>query len=133
MPACHVAKPSILYCQAKAWEPREKNQWRQKGRSALQAVSARLSRSDDGLSTGYRAYLPRNSLLIGLGEMVIPDLSFFTCASPEVNAMQTAKQAAKQLIDHLPDQVTWDDIMYELYTKQKIEQGLQGLADNHQI
>jgi len=38
--------------------------------------------------------------------------------------MATAKQAARQLIDHLPDGVSWDDIMYELYVRQKIEQGL---------
>ncbi len=38
--------------------------------------------------------------------------------------MSTAKQAAKQIIDQLPDQATWDDIMYELYVKQKIEAGL---------
>jgi predicted transcriptional regulator len=39
--------------------------------------------------------------------------------------MSTPKEAAKQLIDVLPDQATWDDIMYELYVKQKIEEGLQ--------
>lgn len=39
-------------------------------------------------------------------------------------SMSSAKEAARQLIDHLPDQATWDDIMYELYVKQKIEEGL---------
>lgn len=38
--------------------------------------------------------------------------------------MSSAKEAARQLIDHLPEQATWDDIMYELYVKQKIEEGL---------
>ena len=38
--------------------------------------------------------------------------------------MPTPKQAAKQLLDHLPNQATWDDIMYELYVKEKIEEGL---------
>ena len=38
--------------------------------------------------------------------------------------MQSAKQAAKEIIDHLSDQASWDDIMYELYVKQKIEEGL---------
>jgi len=38
--------------------------------------------------------------------------------------MSSAKEAARQLIDHLPDQASWDDIMYELYVKQKIEEGL---------
>jgi predicted transcriptional regulator len=38
--------------------------------------------------------------------------------------MLSAKDAAQQVIEHLPDQATWDDIMYELYVKQKIEEGL---------
>lgn len=36
----------------------------------------------------------------------------------------TAKEAARQIIEHLPEQASWDDIMYELYVKQKIEAGL---------
>lgn len=43
--------------------------------------------------------------------------------------MQTAKQAAKQIIDHVSDQATWDDIMYELYVKQKIEKGLNAVEE----
>ena len=39
--------------------------------------------------------------------------------------MPSAKEAARQIIDRLPDQATWDDIMYELYVKQKIEAGLK--------
>jgi hypothetical protein len=31
----------------------------------------------------------------------------------------TAKQAAKELIKRLPDQSSWDDIMYQLDVKQK--------------
>jgi predicted transcriptional regulator len=38
--------------------------------------------------------------------------------------MATPKQAAKELIEHLPEQASWNDIMYELYVKQKIEEGL---------
>lgn len=38
--------------------------------------------------------------------------------------MATPKQAAKELIEHLSDQASWNDIMYELYVKQKIEEGL---------
>jgi hypothetical protein len=29
--------------------------------------------------------------------------------------MSIAKKEAKRLIEKLPDQVTWDDIMYEFY------------------
>ena len=38
--------------------------------------------------------------------------------------MTTAKEAAKALIERLPEQASWDEIMYELYVKQKIEAGL---------
>ena len=38
--------------------------------------------------------------------------------------MTSVKQAAQEIIDHLPDDASWDDLMYELYVKQKIEQGL---------
>ena len=34
--------------------------------------------------------------------------------------MPSAKDAARKIIDHLPEQATWDDIMYTLYVKQKI-------------
>lgn len=47
--------------------------------------------------------------------------------------MQTAKQAAKQIIDHVSDQATWDDIMYELYVKQKIEKGLSAIDEGRVI
>jgi hypothetical protein len=43
--------------------------------------------------------------------------------------MQTAKQAAKQIIDHVSGQATWDDIMYKLYVKQKIEKGLKAVDE----
>jgi len=47
--------------------------------------------------------------------------------------MQSAKEAARQIIDHLPDQATWDDIMYELYVKQKIEAGLKAADDGRTV
>ena len=43
--------------------------------------------------------------------------------------MQNAKDSARQLIDQLPDSATYNDIMYELYVKQKIEQGMQDSRD----
>jgi hypothetical protein len=39
------------------------------------------------------------------------------------------KQAARELIEQLPERVTWDDLMYELYVKQKIEGGLEKLDE----
>ena len=47
--------------------------------------------------------------------------------------MQTAKQAAKQIIDHVSDQATWDDIMYELYVKQKLEKGLKAVEEGRTV
>jgi len=47
--------------------------------------------------------------------------------------MSTPKQAAKELIEHLPDQATWGDIMYELYVKQKIEAGLEAVAEGRTV
>jgi predicted transcriptional regulator len=38
---------------------------------------------------------------------------------------RSAKQQAAEMIRNLPDQATWDDLMYELYVRQKIEQGLR--------
>ncbi|MGF1611169.1 MAG: hypothetical protein ACFCUQ_17335 [Kiloniellales bacterium] len=35
------------------------------------------------------------------------------------------REAAKRLIDDLPEEASWDDILYELYVKQKIEAGLK--------
>ena len=47
--------------------------------------------------------------------------------------MPTPKEAAKQAIEHLPEQASWDDIMYELYVKQKIEDGLKDAAEGRVI
>jgi len=47
--------------------------------------------------------------------------------------MQRAKDAARQIIDHLPEQATWDDIMYELYVKQKIEAGLKAADEGRTV
>ena len=47
--------------------------------------------------------------------------------------INSAKEEAKQLIDHLPDQATFDDIMYELYVKQKINAGLQAAKEGRTI
>jgi predicted transcriptional regulator len=47
--------------------------------------------------------------------------------------MLTAKETAKQVIDRLPEQATWDDILYELYVKQKIEAGLAAAAEGKTV
>jgi hypothetical protein len=47
--------------------------------------------------------------------------------------MQTAKQAARLLLEQMPDQASWDDIMYELYVKQKLETALKAVADGNMV
>jgi predicted transcriptional regulator len=39
--------------------------------------------------------------------------------------MSTVKEEAKRLIEELPEQATWDDVMYEFYIRKKIETGLK--------
>lgn len=36
----------------------------------------------------------------------------------------TAKQAALEVIALLPDDVTWDELIYRIFVRQKIEAGL---------
>jgi predicted transcriptional regulator len=47
--------------------------------------------------------------------------------------MHTAKQSARELIEQLPDSVSWNELMYELYVKQKIEGGLKELDEGRAI
>ncbi|WP_414579033.1 hypothetical protein [Anabaena sp. CCY 9402-a] len=34
------------------------------------------------------------------------------------------KQEARKLIDRLPENSTWDDLMYQIYVRQTVEAGL---------
>ena len=34
------------------------------------------------------------------------------------------KEEAKRLIEKLPENITWDDLMHEIYVRQSIEAGL---------
>ena len=34
------------------------------------------------------------------------------------------KEAARRLVESLPEDATWDDLMYEIYVRQAIEAGL---------
>jgi predicted transcriptional regulator len=51
----------------------------------------------------------------------------------ENHLMPSAKDAARQIIEHLPDQATWDDIMYALFVKQKIEEALTDIEAGRTI
>lgn len=39
--------------------------------------------------------------------------------------MQTVRDEALKIVKSLPDEATWDDLMYSLYVRQAIEEGLR--------
>jgi len=46
------------------------------------------------------------------------------CCGEIAMAKANLKQAAHQLIDKLPENATWDDVVYEMVTRREIELGL---------
>ena len=46
--------------------------------------------------------------------------------------MPSAKKQALDMIRKLPDKVTWDDIMYEIYVRKKIALGIKA-ADGGRV
>jgi hypothetical protein len=49
--------------------------------------------------------------------------------------MQTAnlKDEARRLVDQLPEDATWEDLMYEIYVRQKIEAGLKASDEDRAL
>lgn len=41
------------------------------------------------------------------------------------------KQAAHELIDRLPEDASWDDVVYEMVARREIERGLADSEANH--
>ena len=41
------------------------------------------------------------------------------------------KEEARRLLDNLPEDLTWDDLMHEIYVRQSIEAGLEESAQPH--
>lgn len=37
---------------------------------------------------------------------------------------QNVKEEARRLVENSPEDVTWDDLMYQIYVRQNIEAGL---------
>ena len=37
----------------------------------------------------------------------------------------TVRDEARRLVDQLPDDATWDDVLYEVYVRQSIDAGLE--------
>lgn len=46
---------------------------------------------------------------------------------------ESVKQAMTALLDQLPDDCTWDDVMYQVYVRQKIEAGLEDVENNRVV
>ncbi len=46
--------------------------------------------------------------------------------------MPTVKKQALEMMKKLPEKSTWDDIMYEIYVRKKIETGIQA-ADEGKV
>lgn len=47
--------------------------------------------------------------------------------------MSIIKEEAKKLIDQLPDQATWDDIMYEFYVKTKLANAFKAAEEGRVV
>jgi hypothetical protein len=42
---------------------------------------------------------------------------------------QDVKSAIRQMADTLPDDATWDDVMYRVYVRQAVDAGLKDAAE----
>jgi predicted transcriptional regulator len=47
--------------------------------------------------------------------------------------MQNAKKQALEMVRKLPDKATWDDIMYGVYVRKKIEAGIQAANEGRVV
>ncbi|MCX5903999.1 MAG: hypothetical protein NTV89_11145 [Proteobacteria bacterium] len=47
--------------------------------------------------------------------------------------MLTAKEEVKKILDQLPDDVSYEDIQYHIYVREKIERGLNDIRDGNII
>lgn len=47
--------------------------------------------------------------------------------------MPTAKKQALEMVKKLPDKATWDDIMYGVYVRKKIEAGIQAAEEGRVV
>ena len=47
--------------------------------------------------------------------------------------MSIAKEEAKRLLDAIPDDANWDDIMYQFYVRNKIEAAIEAADAGHVV
>ncbi|HEV2350479.1 MAG TPA: hypothetical protein VG028_11605 [Terriglobia bacterium] len=46
--------------------------------------------------------------------------------------MSRVKEEAMKMIDRLPEEISWDDVIYQMYVRNKIERGIKA-ADEGRI
>jgi predicted transcriptional regulator len=53
----------------------------------------------------------------------------------EENAMSTQaiKEAARQLVEQLPEDATWEDLQYQIYFRQAVEAGLKDSREGRTV
>ncbi len=47
--------------------------------------------------------------------------------------MSTAKEEAIKTISRLPEEASWDEIMYKIYVKRKIEEGTKAADEGRMV
>lgn len=50
-----------------------------------------------------------------------------------VRVLKTVKEEAKRLIDSLPEEATWDDIMYKFYVEKKLADSLTAAEEGRVV
>jgi hypothetical protein len=48
----------------------------------------------------------------------------------KTTAQVDVKSLAREVLDALPDNASWDELMYRLYVRQKIEAGIKDVQEN---
>lgn len=44
--------------------------------------------------------------------------------------MATAKEEVRKILERLPDDVSFEDIQYHIYVREKVERGLEDIKNN---
>ena len=47
--------------------------------------------------------------------------------------MSTAKEEVRKMLDSLPDEVSYEDIQYHIYVRQKVQKGLDAVSEGKVI
>jgi predicted transcriptional regulator len=53
-----------------------------------------------------------------------PDSEEFLASGGSMDPARNLKEEAHRLVDQLPANASWDDLMYEVYVRQAVEAGL---------